>query len=217
MGHVFESVSESPGGSWREFHHAAMPLEELPGWHAVLRFEEIDGVAKLRELRVVAGDIDAQVTKRESVTDLGLTLADPDPDRELTATMLRRVAVDRLARIARLGVDSELVTNPRIEPFLIDPRRPGRRGRDDLEYARLALEYATEIESGNRHPTKTLAAAHHVGVNRMSQLINEARNRGLLTRPRSKGRPGGELTDAAVELIEAEGGQSEKKGGLDVG
>jgi hypothetical protein len=193
-----------------------MAIEELPGWHAVLRFENVDGIKRLLELRIIAGDIDAQVTKHESLTDSGLTLTEAGPDSELTTTMLRKIAIDRLARTARTGIHPEYAKLPRLEPFLFDRVRPGRRGRNNVEFAKLAQQYITEFNSGNPHPTKTLAKAHHLSPSQMSQLINQARNRGLLTRPPGKGRPGGELTEDAYTLLEKDRTQSNERGDFDV-
>ena len=186
-----------------------MKLDKLPGWHVVLRFEEVGGVARLRELRIIAGDINAQITRRESLTDLGLDLSEIDPDAELTATMLRKVAVEGLSKVARTGVHPALVGLPRLEPFFIDRKRPGRRGRDPVEYAKLALQYINEVNKDNPKPTKTLAEAHHVSSSQMSQLINETRNRGLLTRA-PKGRSGGELTEYAYELLDKDSPQTQE-------
>ena len=196
----FQETPQPPGASERQFHYTAIKLDELPGWNAVLRFEDVGGVARLRELRIIAGDIDAQIDRHETLTDLGLDLSEIAPDAELTSTMLRKVAIDRLSKLSRTGIHPELAALPRLQPFLIDRARPGRRGRDDIDYAKLAQQYVNEVNSGNPKPTKTLAETHHVSPSQMSQLINTARQRNLLT-PAPKGRSGGELTEHAYALL----------------
>jgi hypothetical protein len=91
-------------------------------------------------------------------------------------------------------------------------RRPGRAGRPDSFYLVWAVAYVERLKVGSRHPVKDLAE-HPPKVVRgyisdadvtseatVRDFIHQARERGLLTRS-PKGRPGGELTPKAEQLI----------------
>jgi hypothetical protein len=82
------------------------------------------------------------------------------------------------------------------------PRRPGRRGRPDLFYAEFASEYV-EIAKTTPHATAELARRRDYDPRYVRDLLNQARNRGLLTRPPS-GRAGGTLTPKAIALLSPE-------------
>lgn len=82
-------------------------------------------------------------------------------------------------------------------------RRPGRPGRSDREYAELAREYVEALESGSRSPTADVAQKAHrfTDASHIRDGLHEARKRGLLTRPQTKGKAGGVLTDRARALL----------------
>lgn len=82
-------------------------------------------------------------------------------------------------------------------------RRPGRPGRSDREYAELAREYVEALESGSRSPTADVAQKAHrfTDASHIRDGLHEARKRGLLTRPQTKGKAGGVLTDKAHALL----------------
>jgi hypothetical protein len=82
------------------------------------------------------------------------------------------------------------------------PARPGRRGRPDIEYARLARLYLDFCHKSTT-PMKDMAAHQGYTEHALRNLLYEARHRGLLT-DAPKGRYGGELTDKAVHLLEEE-------------
>lgn len=79
-----------------------------------------------------------------------------------------------------------------------DIKRPGRAGRSDVEYARLALLYVDLLD----HPTpaKELARREYLSPSQVRNLLVVARRRHLLTDP-PVGRAGGELTDKARRLL----------------
>lgn len=89
----------------------------------------------------------------------------------------------------------------------VDP--PRRRG--DLEHARLAARYveiigwATDADdarrNASRRPVPTLADEFGYPEKVISNMINEARNRELLTRPPVRTRAGGELTQKALNTL----------------
>ena len=82
-------------------------------------------------------------------------------------------------------------------------RRPGRPGKSDREYAELAREYVEALESGSRRPTADVARKAHrfTDASHIRDGLHEARKRGLLTRPQTKGKAGGILTDRARALL----------------
>jgi hypothetical protein len=88
-------------------------------------------------------------------------------------------------------------------------RRPGRRGRPNLFYAEVAARYVYLLSKGSK-PTKRLAEEMCISSSAARDLLNEARQRGLITRPPVKGRPGGGLTDMAEELLRERNGDSEE-------
>jgi hypothetical protein len=79
-------------------------------------------------------------------------------------------------------------------------RRPGRRGRGDLFYARWAAEYVEALRESDR-PNVVIAERHGYGVSTVRELVHEARHRDLLT-PGSRGKAGGSLSDKAIELLD---------------
>lgn len=89
------------------------------------------------------------------------------------------------------------------------PHRPGRTGRPDIFYARIADSYVRLVRAGSRSPVKDLAAALRkrgdwYSDGSVSQLVFTARERGLLSES-PVGRAGGDLTPEARKLLESEG------------
>jgi hypothetical protein len=77
-------------------------------------------------------------------------------------------------------------------------RRPGRQGRSDLDYARVAAHYVQNLSSAT--PLKDLAKQLNFSTSQVRNLLYEARRRGLLTAA-PKGKSGGALTERARALI----------------
>jgi len=125
--------------------------------------------------------------------------ADP-PDGEITARMVHEV---RLGDIQRQAINKMTLLVPvHARAILGDRKRPGRRGRPDLYYAEFAAAYVNALSSPA--PIVTLAKQQNLSVSTVRNTIHEARRRGLLTRP-PPGRPGGELTEKAQNLIKSSG------------
>ena len=82
----------------------------------------------------------------------------------------------------------------------IDIRRPGRRGRPDLEYADLAREYVELVASEPAKPLEALAERRYLSPSQVRNLLYESRRRGILTAA-PPGRPGGMLTAKAMKLL----------------
>jgi hypothetical protein len=80
----------------------------------------------------------------------------------------------------------------------IDIRRPGRRGRPDLEYAEIARDYISVLHEAK--PMKVLSDKLHLSASQVRNLLYEARRRGLLTKA-PRGSAGGALTEKALALL----------------
>jgi hypothetical protein len=80
--------------------------------------------------------------------------------------------------------------------------RPGRRGRHDLDYARVAARYTAHLDSAT--PVADLAAELDVKPSQVRNSLYEARRRDLLTAA-PKGKPGGSLTMKARRVLGLEG------------
>jgi hypothetical protein len=79
--------------------------------------------------------------------------------------------------------------------------RTGTRGKADVVYALVAAEYVRLIETENRAPLKTLAAAMVVSESQVRNSVSEARKRGLLT-PTKPGKKGGRMTAKGLRTLE---------------
>jgi hypothetical protein len=81
------------------------------------------------------------------------------------------------------------------------PKRPYRRGRPDIFYARLAQRYCKLFDSGVRNPVQSIAGSIKESPSKVRDMILQARKRGLLTRPPKQGRMGGLLTPKAKIIL----------------
>lgn len=126
------------------------------------------------------------------------------PPEMLTTAMIRSAPLDRLYELVRHGVANaqalSLDLDVDVKEFTRN-RRPGRSGRPDVFYARLAAEYV-ELLTTSSTPTKDLAERHNYSSTSMRDYLNQARSRDLLT-PSPSGRAGGQLTDKARRLLNA--------------
>jgi len=141
-----------------------------------------------------------------AVTDRGLLLrrlviepANGMPESGITTRMLRQLRTgDLIATIrAAASMHKQLFGDA---PDLTVTTRVGRRGRDDGYYARWAAAY-TEALARSPRPVGDLAARHNLSASQIRNLIHACRRRGMLTAS-PPGRPGGELTPRAVQLLE---------------
>lgn len=82
-------------------------------------------------------------------------------------------------------------------------RRPGRAGRPDIEYARIADLYVRALATPR--PVVTLSRELHLSQSQVRNLLHAARRRGLLTAAPA-GRPGGQLTEKARQLLASDSG-----------
>ena len=85
------------------------------------------------------------------------------PPAMLTAAMVRTAPLDRLYERIRFYVANSQAASIDLDIDLKEfarNKRPGRRGRPDVFYARLAAEYV-DLLSTSSTPTKDLAERHH--------------------------------------------------------
>jgi hypothetical protein len=78
-------------------------------------------------------------------------------------------------------------------------KRPGAAGKSDLHYARVAAAYVHLLDQPK--PVVLLAKKVKLKPSQVRSILYEARRRDLLTDPPVKGRPGGELTPKAREIL----------------
>ena len=187
-------------------------LRELAGHpHA---WEEMDGVIAAE--RFVKAHPEWTVTGRFHAGTRGLPLVSltieaasryPWPPRQpLDTAVVRSIHLPDLKRQARAALIVGEQIGIAIEPEASEYRRrrhPGKAGRPDIFYAKLAARYLQLVETTSS-PTKHLAAEIHASQSQARDLIYEARRRRLLTKT-VRGRAGGRLTDKAKRLLLAEG------------
>lgn len=83
-----------------------------------------------------------------------------------------------------------------------DFKRPGRAGRNEIEYAVLAAEYVELVNEGHgRNVNKILGERHHLSASQVTNLIRRATELDLKDKPPIPGRAGGELTQKAMDLL----------------
>lgn len=178
---------------------------------------EIDPIQQTGEntvmvLKQLPGSPDYGVVATFFVSDRGPQLFDLSikpwsyekwPPTTLTTEIIRSVPLDRLYEDVHYAVMNwrqplNLDLDIDLREFKRNPR-PGRRGRADIFYARIAADYV-ELLATSSTPTKDLAKKHHYGESQMRDFLNKARTRGLLTRP-ERGRAGGQLTQKGRDLL----------------
>lgn len=135
------------------------------------------------------------------------------PEGGLTRRRLQQVAFaaaergarELLRHVAREEGRSDLLlaeATSALQPRRARGRRRQRSGEEsrELKLARVAALYVGAHAAGNRMATKTVAAQLGVSTGRIRQQLVEARREGLLVKP-EPGKPGGELTAKARQLL----------------
>jgi hypothetical protein len=99
-------------------------------------------------------------------------------------------------------IKRQLHKNPLLDlPTEKNTPGPGRRRRADAAFLPVAEDYALLSAWAEPHIPKTLAAHYGLTISQASNLVREARRRGLLTRPgKAAGAAAGELTRKARDL-----------------
>lgn len=183
-----QSLKEPPVRAARD--DMALPKEERPRFPK--RWPE------QREPTPPSGGLTARAVRRVQVS----------PAHEL----LREAASQWLQHIEGEQLDYQIYFPGVAKETLSAPHRPGRKGRPDIDYVTVAVEYLKAVRGGSNRPVVETAAAlskHNKGTYMpayVRDLLHEARKRGLLTHP-SRGQAGGKLTDKALAVLRAHRGQ----------
>jgi hypothetical protein len=203
---------------------AEFTCSELPGWFVQLELDSTGTVTSLRlepSHELPPGGITSRLLRRVPVGAL-LSALRTDLTRMYRADLhTLRLARDSFVHDGEdpwpegFGVDlitlSELARIARSSKSMAEAvgafgQRPGRRGRPDVEYARLAALYVALHEEGNPAPVEALAESLHLSPAQVRNLLYEARRRNLRTKS-APGRAGGTLTDPALRLLEDNRGE----------
>lgn len=164
-------------------HPVTVPVANCSGWQATWVFEVLTRPPRPVSVRIhptkpdqPPGPLDVRVLRNVKVTD----------------------AKEQLRRDLRLPEAEELFG----VSFDVDDlaRRPGSAGRDDYQYAALAADYVSRLGRVSA-PVQAVADARNMSRSRVQNVLNEARNRGLLTRPGGR-RAGGDLTAKARKVLD---------------
>jgi hypothetical protein len=181
----------------RKTEHRTLYLTDWSYDHDERRFDqivcELDGYPGWRILPEVA------------VTDRGLLLrrlviepSDGMPEPGITTRMLRQLRTgDLIAALRAATRQNEQIFGD--APDLSVTTRVGRRGRDDLYYARWAMAYVEALARSAR-PIEDLAARYNLSASQIRNLMHACRRRDMLTAS-PPGRAGGELTPRAIALL----------------
>ena len=189
-----------------------MEADDLPGWRLTLRLDDIDGALVTTEFRMTAKSVETVIGARtvgsgesarcETVTSssLGFESSGPLPESGLSATMFRKVVLDRLVKRGLAGIDAEWAELPWNDWLSTDRSRVGRRGRDDRFYADWSAAYVRLVTSGEPNPVIRLSEEHFLSVSQVRSILGEARKRDLLSKA-PRGRAGGNLTTLAKSIL----------------
>lgn len=175
-------------------------LPEFPGWRFYVTFDPREGTAVGFE--VAAG-----------IGELG-------PPPRVSARLVRSLPIGEIQDLAKkealrskeryLANLSEATSNQpytsaahRWQATFDTDRQPGRRGRDDLEYAYLAAAYVAKVGAGSKRPVAELAEEMGHAPKQVRSALYEARERGLL-KGAQRGVAAGELTEKARRLLGAD-------------
>ena len=123
--------------------------------------------------------------------------------RQLRFTEVRAVFSDAIRSFEKehgRSAVTRVLKRHGLEPKRMTKTRPGRRGHDPAFYAEMAASYVKALRSGSRTPVRDLARELKYSEPQMRDLIHAARTHGMLTSA-PPGRPGGELTPTAIELL----------------
>jgi hypothetical protein len=192
-------VDELPHETWLEVG--------LDGWVAAYRLIPQEGRPVVAEVRVFPDENAPRPQGRWSAERLGDRA--PVPIGGVPARVLRQLRVrEHLALyddIVQAHQDQQSFRVSLLDHgFTQVVKEAGRRGRSDLFYAEIASAYVSL--SADRAPIQRLRdrleedEGLYFAEATVRDFVNQARRRGLLT-PSPPGRPGGELTTKAQELL----------------
>lgn len=145
------------------------------------------------------------------------------PEGGISADVVRNVSVGvhrqvgrefsrwlKEAPLSRTALERALATVKKVETFkahvVVESPPEPKRGRPPIRsekfYAKLAREYAERVAEGSPRPTADVARRRKLPTPKVRDMLHEARRRGLLS-PTGQGRPGGELTAKALDILKA--------------
>lgn len=147
---------------------------------------------RLRAQLARTADEDLVVTRIELRPSSGVDEA------ALGARMLRRLGFGDVVAEAARWLQHPAVVDVIGDGWSRPIARPGRRGREDVVYARWAQQYVDALDRSPRRPIAIIVEeakerGEHLTESQVRWYLTEARSRGLLTEA-PKGKPGGELT-----------------------
>lgn len=183
-------------GYQAEFGPHRLLVESDGSDRVIVRTIRTDDECEVRMVFAVDGD----EIGVESVTYM------PIGDKRIlpSSRLARRLLGGDLARQVELTLDDPwLLWNlgPAWREVATTLRRTGRAGTDDMKYALWARRYVRALEVKPTAPVKYLEEKHHLSNGTIRQYVDRARRRDLLTRPDHPRRPGGRLTQKALDLI----------------
>lgn len=201
-----------------------VPISDEEAWIAAYRLVPREGRPVVAEVRVFPAEKGRRKGGCWSVEDLGHEA--PVPPGGVPSALLRDVKIDQhlkeywpkiIRQIRRqYGDDAVFGSGGMASRHGFTQvaeevrRRTGRRGHDDLFYARFASGYIDQLARRSSTPTRDLAESLHYSQSYVRDVISRARKRGLLTQS-PRGRPGGQLTEKALQVLE-QAGDVKKKG-----
>jgi hypothetical protein len=214
-----EWLPDGPGGqvvreAWLEVR---LDDDGAPGWIAAYRVVPVDGRPVIAEVRLFPAE-PRRDPGRWSAETLGSGATVPlgglpfaavralKPSKHLHATWPQVVNVMR-----KVAGGAPLERQGFTEPAQLPPRRPGRRGHDDLFYASWAERYE-RAASSSRRPIRVLveefeAEGRSFTDGYVRDVVHRARKRGFLT-GEEPGRGVGKLTPKARRVLAAQARRS---------
>lgn len=147
--------------------------------------------------------------KRPRLSDFAVYPTDsPETIRGITSRHLQAIKLDTIREKIADDLDGEKAADPewteRLEQITTSMRSGRANRRDDLFHAEIALVYVDVSRHTRRGIYAEMRARLGYAESSLQDIVKEARNRGLLTRP-INGRSGGNLTEKAKTLLERNG------------
>lgn len=163
-------------------------LPTAPDWTVTAEIDDTSGVA------VIVG----MTLRRKDHPSVGSHLSGPlkSPD-SLTTRVIRSVSLSALVGQANSHLHVSQLIEGKTRRLLRDPLKG--RENPSLFYAVWASRYA-DAAVASRSPIADLAQAHDMKRSQVRDLVHECRSRGFLS-PSRPGRPGGQLTAMALEVL----------------
>jgi hypothetical protein len=157
----------------------------------------------------------AKVELRHDLSVQAFEVRALDAAATVTAQLLRSASIGEIATAARAWIQNwwlefdtgrpddlrRLLPLPQTITGSQNLTRPGRRGRPDIEYARIAALYVKALAADPRKPMQRLSLESKLDPSQLHPMLDKARKRGLLTADASQGKAQGALTAKAETLL----------------